>query len=197
MFSVNVNKLTIMTDTEMECYMSIVAKVISECREECKSLGIIGDPKCAFKLAASMAEIGKNTLFIDADNESSIFLSKYKLGKSLKGIAEYLVGEEEYDNLKCATNKDNLTLMFTGNIEKVENYSQYSEKILSLMAQATADYELVIVLSDKCGVVSEYCGSTILVADEKGYSEEKTSAFIEELEDKGCQIMGVIINEAQ
>lgn len=63
--------------------------------------GCYKDGLSAFKIAYSFVATGEKVLFIDADIMSEIFLGKYKLGKNLKGVADFMRNPEKQNDLIC------------------------------------------------------------------------------------------------
>ena len=55
-----------------------------------KTLAVVGDSGYALKLADTIVEAGNKVLFIDADITTPVFMGKYRLGKNLEGLCEYL-----------------------------------------------------------------------------------------------------------
>ena len=89
MFSVNIDKIVNMTDNEKRCHDEVRETVKSELNGG-KVLAVTRNGIGAFKIAYSFVSDGEKVLFIDADIMSEIFLGKYKLGKNLKGVADFL-----------------------------------------------------------------------------------------------------------
>ena len=94
MFSVNVDKLTGMTESEHHSYSDTVDAIIKECDKNYRIIATHGEPLMAFKLASVIHEKGKKVIFVDADVSEEIFLAKYKLGKNLKGFTDYFQEDE-------------------------------------------------------------------------------------------------------
>ncbi len=79
----------------------------------------------AFKLADALYTKRGKVIFIDADLRDDIFIAKYRVGRDLKGVANYLTEELDYNDIICLTNKDNFKVIFTG----MSDYIQYSEDV--------------------------------------------------------------------
>ena len=110
MFSVNVDKLTGMTESEHHSYSDTVDAIIKECDKNYRIIATHGEPLMAFKLASVIHEKGKKVIFVDADVSEEIFLAKYKLGKNLKGFTDYFQEDEAIHDLVCKTNRRTLIL---------------------------------------------------------------------------------------
>lgn len=195
MFSVNIDKLTNMTDVESKCYEEVVDVLMSKCDEQCRSIGVVGEPRSAFKLATAVAAKGRKVLFVDADISNNVFLSKYRLGKDLKGFTDYITGTSKVKELICLTNNSDVNIMFTGESDDYLAVSQYGDRIQCLIAEALDSCDMVIVASDEDGDVASFCGGTIMIVKDEDYTEEYADKKAEELENKGCVMLGVIIDE--
>lgn len=200
MFSVNIDKLTNMTAAEQNSYQDLVETFMTEYGEECHTLAMVGGGVKAFKMAASIMEQGKKVLFIDGDMTSEIFLGKYKLGKNLKGITDYLKCDSEREKLLqelvCITNQDNMNIVFTGGYSDEQILLDDEEYAVKEMLQYYAnDYDYIVVDSDIQGIIAKYCDGTMVIMDEGDYSELSSEHLVDELDEKGCRVLGIVICE--
>lgn len=194
MFSVNVDKILNMTDNEHDCYLSLANKVISLMGADNTILGTIGDGVLAFKLAGTFHELGKSVLFIDGDMKEEIFLSKYRLGKDLKGVTSYLSGSEDARDLVCITNRNDLDVVFTGNVDGVSIKDIDPDRLKDFIDNYV-DYDMVVVHSDDTGKVASCCDSSVLLMQKADYSELGAQQKVKNLDKQGCCVLGVVINE--
>lgn len=199
MFSVNIDKLIDMTETERESYQKLVDTFLIEYGKECSTLALIGGGVKAFKMASMFIKAGNRVLFIDGDTTTEVFLGKYKLGKNLKGIVDYMTKEEHSDSLKdemiCVTNHEQMDIMFTGVLEDHVVTPEEEKQMAELLETYQKDYDYIIVDSDDEGEIAKYCKGTLVIIDEGDYSEISSENRVQELNDKGCNVLGVIINE--
>ena len=112
MFSVNIDKIVVMTDNEKKCYEELRENLKKELNGG-KVLAITKNGMGAFKIAYSFVCAGEKVLFIDADIMSEIFLGKYKLGKNLKGVADFLKKPSQMYDLICKTNNPQLNTILS------------------------------------------------------------------------------------
>lgn len=210
MFSVNIDKLVTMTELEKECYSKAVNTIIdkmagkAEADSEKFSIGVVGDAVSVFKMAAQFTETGKNVLFIDGDLSSEVFLGKYRLGKELEGLSDCIMsaitGEALIKKI-CITNNNKLDIIFSGNIESsamtVSGVFSAGENYISNMINECLDkYDTVICLSDDSGNIAKYCDAAVIITDDDTFeNKEKINGQIKTLDGKGCDVLGVIINE--
>lgn len=81
-------------------------------------------------------------LFIDADIMSEIFLGKYKLGKNLKGVADFMRNPEKQNDLICKTNSNaDMDIIFTGVLDDGVISEDEEEMMKKLIFIYSADYE--------------------------------------------------------
>lgn len=195
MFSVNIDKLMKMTSLEAESYAESAQRVGAMLTRDEHILSVIGNGIAAFKLAAAFMEQDKRVLFVDADIEQEIFLGKYKLGKNLKGIIDVVKEEAEPDDVICVTNRKNLDVVFTGSIEEGERVSIEDGGFRGALERYEEQYDLIVVLSDDLGNVAAICDKTVLIVEKNDYSELSADVRVKELDEKGCLVLGVIIDE--
>jgi Mrp family chromosome partitioning ATPase len=194
MFSVNVDKILNMTDNEHGCYQSLSNKVLSMMGEENTILGVVGDGVLAFKLAGAIHELGKSVLFIDGDMKEEIFLSKYRLGKDLKGVTSYLAGSEDARDLVCITNRNDFDVVFTGNVDGI-SIKDLDPARLRDFIENYVDYDMVVVKSDELGKVASCCDRSVLMLQQAEYSEMAAQQKVKNLDKQGCYVLGVVVNE--
>lgn len=190
MFSVNIDKLVTMTDAQLAAYKKIASGLAGEFNK--KAVAIYGNPVVAFKIAAKVAETGKKVAFIDCDVTKSAFIGKYKLGKELGGVCEYVAGEKEAKDIICKTNNENLKLVFTGNVEE-KSVDMSSEAVNRLIKDFLAEDEIVVIAAGSDANVAKKCDGVVVVADGAEYSEEETHKLVDDLMAKGCECAGVIL----
>ena len=213
MFSVNVDKLVKMTVKEAEDYSHTVDTIISRIKQEKSinvsqemkiSIGVIGDGVSAFKLASEFSNLGKKVLFIDGDVSLDIFLGKYRLGKELEGIVDCIMSVITGETLLkkiCVTNNQNLNIIFSGNIEASGTtvsgvFSAGEHYLKKFIKELFQKYDVIVCLSDDKGNMAKYCDTTALIVDSDDYNDKKqVKEQIQALSDKGCNVLGVIINE--
>lgn len=190
MFSVNIDKLVTMTDVQLKAYKKIAAGIAEEFDK--KSLAVVGNPLVAFKLAAKVMECDKKVIFVDGDFSRSVFLGKYKLGKDLSGVCEYIAGEKQPQEIICKTNHDKLQIVFTGNVEARNDVEINFDSLTTLLEAYKADVDVVIVTTQDTQVAKR-CDGTVVVADGADYSEEAVHKLVDELMLRGCNCAGVIL----
>lgn len=191
MFSVNIDKLVAMTDAQLAAYKKIASGLAGEFDK--KALAVYGNPVVAFKIAAKVMEEGKKVTFIDCDITKSAFIGKYKLGKELGGVLEYVAGEKEIKDLICKTNYDSLRIVFTGNADEKTDVDLTSTAVDKLIADFKSEDDVVVIAVGTDANVAKKCDGVVVIADGAEYSEEATNKLVDDLMAKGCECAGVIL----
>ena len=194
MFSVNIDKLIDVSSTELDTYKDLAENVIKELNGE-KTFAVITGGMGAFKLAYCVHLMGKKVLFIDADISSDIFVGKYKLGKNIAGVMDFLRDVDKAGDIVCHTNKEDFDVIFTGNIDG-DSLNNDNELIMKgLIDSYSKIYDLVLVDSDISGIAAKYSSAAVVMVDENHYIEDEVEKYTEKLEALGCNILGVVLNE--
>ena len=193
MFSVNIDKIIDMTSTEADSYSDVLDKIYDDIKKDTRLIAVTGDGVTAFKLASELMTCGKKILFVDGNFDTDIFLGKYKLGKSLKGLAEYARKEASFNELRCVTNRKDMDIVFSGMSDE-HIYEEMSD-IRQRLVKEAEQYDLIVAWSDEQGEMARCCDETIVVIDAEIYNDDSAMQRIVELEKQGCNVLGVIINE--
>ena len=194
MFSVNVDKLTGMTESEHHSYSDTVDAIIKECDKNYRIIATHGEPLMAFKLASVIHEKGKKVIFVDADVSEEIFLAKYKLGKNLKGVADFLKKPSQMYDLICKTNNPQFDIIFTGVLDDGV-ISEDEESMMKQFIDMYSDkYDRLVLSSDVDGRIAKYCDGTVIMYEESEFGELSAENYVDELENNKCNVLGVVIN---
>ena len=101
MYSVNVDKLVKTSETQAESLLEITDNIIEGLGNH-KAFAVLGGKVDTFKIAYNIMEKGNKVLFVDGDIRTDVFLGKYKLGKSAKGVLDYIKRPEKKKSTKDA-----------------------------------------------------------------------------------------------
>lgn len=194
MFSVNINKLVNASDKENESLTEITGNLLNEMGNG-RTLAVINGGVSAFKIAYNVAKTGKTVLFIDGDMSSNVFLGKYKLGKDMKGLVDYLKKPDNKYELICLTNNDDMDIIFTGGEADTEITDDEKMILKSLLDKYLKEYDYIVLNSDEEGTMAMYCSGAVMLVDESQYDETEVEQNVEKLETLGCNVLGVVINE--
>ena len=182
-----------MTDNEKKCYEELRENLKKELNGG-KVLAITKNGIGAFKIAYSFVCAGEKVLFIDADIMSEIFLGKYKLGKNLKGVTDFLKKPSQMYDLICKTNNPQFDIIFTGVLDDGV-ISEDEESMMKQFIDMYSDkYDRIVLSSDVDGRIAKYCDGTVIMYEESEFGELSAENYVDELENNKCNVLGVVIN---
>lgn len=193
MFSVNISKLVEMSEREEVAYKELCNNILTK-EQKFKTLAVLGENGISMKFAEALRNANNKVLFIDADFSTSVFVNKYKLGKDLKGICDYLYGSVEADRLVCLTDRPDMNVIFTGDTALYASAEPDWEKFDVLMGLYKDEYDYIILDAANYSELASKCDGTLYIMDNAVYSEEKAKKEVEKLSDAGCLVIGVVIN---
>ena len=65
----------------------------------------------------------------------------------------------------------------------------------SLIDKYSKEYDYIVVDSDEDGTLAAFCRYAAIIADKETYDEDELNNRVIQLEDKECNVLGVIIRE--
>lgn len=195
MFSVNIDKLVTSSPAQDRAYKELCNRVLAKGRKY-KTLAVVGDSGHALKLADAIVEAGNKVLFIDADVTTPVFMGKYRLGKNLEGLCEYLDGTQDDTKILCLTNKSDLNVIFSGEASRQNLTEAEENKLRQLLEDNADDYDYIILEAGKSAAVARNCTATIMLIDDSSYNPKAVREKIEAYDNEGCLVMGVVLINA-
>ena len=152
MFSVNIDKLVATTPAQEKAYKELCNRVLAKGRKY-KTLAVIGESGYALRLAAAIVDAGNKVLFVDADVTTPVFMGKYRLGKNLEGLCEYLDGTQDDDKIRCLTNRSDLNIIFSGESSRQTLSQNDEDRLRKFLDDNMDDYDYIIR-----GMPCAWCG---------------------------------------
>jgi len=165
-----------------------------------------GDGKSfiTMNVAGSLAKRDKRVVLVDADLRRSHMVSNYGIcteGEPIRGLAHYLVGKAELEDVVYETNIPNFFLIPHG--RDMNNPvpllgSGYFAKIIDALAK---HFDMVLIDTPPVGLVidaaeiAECCDGVVFVVE---YNKTKRSDFLQaklQMEKTNCPILGCVINK--
>ena len=195
MFSVNIDKLITTTPAQDRAYKELCNRVLAKGRKY-KTIAVIGDSGYALKLADAIVEAGDKVLFVDADLTTPVFMGKYRLGKNLEGLSEYLDNMQNSSKVLCLTNKSDLNIVFSGEATRQNLTAAEEEKLKEFLDDNIDDYDYIILEAGKSVEVARNCTATIMLLDNASYSPRSAREKIEAYDNEGCLVLGVVLINA-
>ena len=160
-----------------------------------------GKSTISLNLAISLAEAQKRVILIDADLRNSTLLGRVKLSGEKLGLAYFLSGLADYDEIICSTNYENLDIILTGSFPPNPAELLGRHEFPMLLDYLRAGYDYIIVDTPPIGsvidgaIAAEACDGLILVVQAQSTSYRFAQQVKEQLEKTSCPILGVILNE--
>ena len=190
-----------------EAYKSLRAN-LQFCGDDKKVIAITsctpneGKSSVSLQLAISLAESGKNVLFIDADLRKSVLLGSTKVGQqTVKGLTHYLTGQSELQDVVYSTDIPKLYLIYSGPLPPNPAELLGGKNFRSFLKAVRKVYDYVIIDTPPLGnvidsaVIAEECDGAILVIESDVISYRFAQEVKAQLEKSNCPILGVVLNK--
>ncbi|MBH1939363.1 CpsD/CapB family tyrosine-protein kinase [Mobilitalea sibirica] len=199
----NINQLSFLSN---EAYKSLRTN-IQFCGSEIKVICITsclpneGKSNVSFNLAMSMAESGKEVIFIDADLRRSVIVGRYKPDREVLGLTHYLSGQNSLEDVLYKSNIDNLDMIFTGPIPPNPAELLGSDNFIDLIKMFRNIYDYIIIDTPPIGsvidsaIVAEQCDGIVMVIEANAISYKFAQRTIKQLEKAHSRILGAVLNK--
>lgn len=160
-----------------------------------------GKSETTFQLAASMAQLGKRVLLIDADIRKSVLVSRYHLEHQVDGLSQYLSGQSKKEEVIYNTNIENLNIIFSGPFSPNPAELLEGDLFGELVIWARGCYDYILIDSPPMGsvidgaVISRHCDGAVLVIESGAISYRLLQKVKGQLGKSGCRILGAVLNK--
>lgn len=160
-----------------------------------------GKSSVSFNLAVSLAESGKKVIFIDADLRKSVLVGRYKINRAIKGLTQFLSGMNKFDEVICATNVENLYVVFSGLVPPNPSELLANSSFTALIKALRDTYDYVIIDTPPLGsvtdasIVAQRCDGSVLVVAANMVSYKFIQTSLEQLRKTQCKILGTVLNK--
>jgi tyrosine-protein kinase Etk/Wzc len=162
----------------------------------------VGKSFLALNLAAVLAQSSQRVLLIDADMRRG-HLNRYVNIDKEGGLSEYIAGQIGLDEAVKPSGIDGLGLIPTGKRPPNPSELLMAQRFSSLLEQASADYDYVIVdappvlaVSD-AGVIGMLAGATLLVARAGQHHISELESTVKRLGQSGAKVRGFVLNDVR
>jgi len=162
-----------------------------------------GKSEIAYRLAYSIAEMGKKTVYVDSDLRNSTFLGRVveDYQGEFKGLVHYLVGENTVDEILVNTQNPNFDFIpigaFPPNPSELLAQEGFGELINSLKQR----YDYVIIDTPPAGyvvdgVLSASASDGVIFLLSAGNVSAKTAKeTLNSLKAADCKVLGCVLNK--
>lgn len=196
-----------MSEEQKEAYRSLRTQV-SAGQNDKKVIAVIACGKNSEKsnislnLAISLADVGKQVLFIEADQQNPVLAELAEYADREAGLSSLLAGESNINDVICATDIPGLCVLYGGKRqdnmpELVEE--EYFGKILKVVKSV---YHFVVIdtpapdQSLEGMSIARRCDEVLLVLESGKVRSEYAQKIKYQMEKCGCKIAGVILSNS-
>lgn len=155
----------------------------------------------SFELARSLAALGKETFFLDCDIRKSVLQARLGVTEKLAGLADFLVGNVQVNEVLYKTNIPHLSMMFAGSNSPNPTELLSGSLFTRLCDALKKNYDYLIVDTPPLGmvidaaIVAKQSDGVVLVV-ESGQTERKSALHVKhQLEAAGAHMLGVVLNK--
>ena len=159
-----------------------------------------GKSTVSFQLAASLAQMGKRVLLMDADLRMSVMANRLRVRRKIEGLSHYLSGMANANDLLCETDIPGMYIMFAGVC--VPNPAELlgSNSFEKLIDALKTVFDFIIVDSVPlgqvidCAVIAPVLDGVLMVIDSTKNNYKQEQRIKAQLERAGAKILGVVLN---
>lgn len=160
-----------------------------------------GKSSVSFRLAMSLAESGKQVLFMDADLRKSVIAGRYNIHKEYNGLSQYLSGMCKLEDAICVTNIPHLYTMLAGPTPPNPAELLSNKKFEFLIKVLSDTYDYVIIDTPPLGsvidsaIVAQVCDGVALVISANTISYKFIQSTLDQLKKTKCKLLGAVLNK--
>lgn len=165
------------------------------------ALGSEGKSSISFRLAKSLAYLGKQTLYLDCDIRNSTTLFRYDIQQDVTGLSEFLCGAVPLFDIIYKTDDPYLDMIFTGAVAPNPSELVSGPMFLKMMEYVRGSYDYVIVDTPPVlpvidgTLIAKHCDGTILVVESGVTERDQAVKAKRQLEYAGIKILGAVLNK--
>lgn len=160
-----------------------------------------GKSSVSFNLAVSFAEVGKKVILIDADLRKSVLIGRYKVGEIDYGLAHFLSGQSNLEDVLYSTDIQNLDIIFSGTHSPNPAELLNNSRFVNMIAELRETYDYVIIDTPPLGsvidsaIVAKISDGAVLVVEANSISYRFAQGVKGQLEKSNCKILGAVLNK--
>ena len=160
-----------------------------------------GKSVISWRTAQAFAQMGKRTLYIDADIRKSVFYQRMKPDHEIRGLSQYLSGQCTMDESICHTNIPNLDVTFAGPYAPNPTELFEEEAFHALITFGRENYDMVVVDTAPLGsvidaaIIARECDGAIMVVESGNIGYKLLNRTKQQLQRTGVKVLGVVLNK--
>lgn len=160
-----------------------------------------GKTDIVFQLAVEMGKAGRKTIIVDADIRKSGFIKRYKTGREVPGLSEYLSGQAEKAEIICSTGYDNADIILAGPMAPNPSELLGQGIFDTLIRELREEYDYVLLDTPPVGsvidavIAARLCDGAVLVIESGLVSHKTALKTLKQLKKSGCSILGTVLNK--
>ena len=160
-----------------------------------------GKSETLFRLAGSLAELGKKVVLVDTDMRKSILIRYCETGTVDKGLSHYLSGQCPLAEALYSTNIRGFHMMFAGPVPPNPTELLSSDLFANTIKSFREIYDYILIDCPPLGmvvdaaIVAKYCDASMLLIEANRVKYRFAQQVKEQLEATGCPILGVVLNK--
>lgn len=160
-----------------------------------------GKSVISWKTACSFAQMGKKTLYIDADIRKSVLVQRMKPDHETFGLSQYLSGQKTMAECIYHTNEANLDVVFAG--PYAPNPTELFEESVfeDLIQHGRDNYDMVVIDTAPLGsvidaaIIARLCDGAIMVIESGNIGYKMLNKTKQQLARTGVKILGIVLNK--
>lgn len=210
----NTLEFTRLSDLDYACTeaMNTLATNVLYCGDSAKVIMLTsryaseGKSFTAINLMRTLASLGKSVVLVDTDLRRSRLVTHYGVkfqGDHNKGLAHYLAGLSEMDEVVYQTNIPNAYMVPVGREVKSSLQLLSSSRMKPLMDVLAQEFDIVLMDTPPVGMIvdgleiAKHCtGALLVVSANRGHKRDITEVT-RQISQTGCPVIGAVLNNVE
>lgn len=189
--------------------MNTLATNLSFCGDNVKTVLLTsrfageGKSFVAMNLMRTLASLQKRVVLLDADLRRSRIVTNY-MGRTpdgnMDGLAHYLAGHVEMDDIVYATNFTNAYFIPIGREVSSSLQLLSSNRLQTLMDALRASFDVVLIDTPPVGMIvdalemAKYADGAMIVVGYKRGRKQEIKDIVSTVQKTGCPVLGAVMN---
>ncbi len=150
--------------------------------------------------AITMAEMNKKTLLVDLDLRKKQIKNR-SIQPNLYGVAQFIKGDMELEEITCKSNIDNLFFIDTGKVYGNPLSLLCSDRMITFINEVKKEYDCIVfnTPSMECNsdalIISSISDATILIAKLGSTKLTSIKKVEEQLKRTDSNLIGIVLNK--